>query len=134
MKTTIFTVIMLLTVTCLHAQEIRLIDPGVLGRPTDEAVKFLLPAATAAIEPKTIQVDVSMGKYSGAMARYGGSVTFEEAREHLNKKYKKYEQPSYSDNKQMGLWRVTDERFAIQLIHDEEGTSVLYLPFKESSK
>jgi len=132
MRTIIFTAMMLLSVPCLYAQEIRLFDPGVLGQPVDHAVKILLPADAKAIEPKAIQLDVQSGKYSGAIARYGRSISLEEARESLNRKYKKFEQPSFSDNKQMGLWRVTDAKFAIQLNQDEEGTSVLYLPFKNA--
>lgn len=130
MKTTIFTVMMMFAVTCLNAQEISLIDPQVLGQPADQAVKFLLPANAKAIEPITIQVDITNGKYSGAMGRYGSKITLEEACENLNKKYKKYEQTSFANNRQMCVWRITDEKFAIQAVNNEDGTTILYLPFK----
>jgi len=135
MKRTILAIMMLLTTTNINAQEIKLADPGVLGQSADEAVKLFISAAPKAIEPQTIQVDLEDGKYSGVMVHYGRNVTLEQARESLNEKYKKYQQPSFAENKEMGLWRVTDRKFAIQLTKTEEGVRIIYLPFgKEQLK
>jgi len=122
---------MLLTTTNLDAQEIKLADPGVLGQSADEAVKLFISAVPKAIEPQTIQVALEDGKYSGLMVHYGRNVTLEQTRESLNEKYKKYQQPSFAENKEMGLWRVTDRKFAIQLTKTEEGVRIIYLPFSK---
>ncbi|NVN89827.1 MAG: hypothetical protein HXX11_04420 [Desulfuromonadales bacterium] len=135
MKKIILTTIMLLTATHLNAQEIKLFDPGVLGQATDEAVKLFVATDPKAVEPQTIQVDLENGKYSGVMVHYGRNVTLEQARESLNEKYKKYQQPSFSENKEMGVWRVIDRKFAIQLAKTEDGVRIIYLPFgKEQLK
>src|SRR6266704_1666587 len=135
MKKIILATIMLLIATHLNAQEIKLVDPGLFGRSTDEAVKLFVAADPKAIEPQTIQVDLENGKYSGVMVHYGRNVTLEQARESLNEKYKKYQQPSFAENKEMGLWRVTDRKFAIQLTKTEEGIRIIYRLFgKEQLK
>lgn len=122
---------MLLSTTNLDALEIKLADPGVLGQSADEAVKLFISAVPKAIEPQNIQADLDDGKYSGLIVHYGRNVTFEQARESLNEKYKKYQQPSFAENKEIGLWRVNDRKFAIQLTKTEEGVRIIYLPFSK---
>ena len=65
------------------------------------------------------------------VVHYGRNVTLEQARESLNEKYKKYQQPSFAENKEMGLWRVTDRKFAIQLPKTDEEVRIIYLPFSK---
>ena len=58
MKIIILATIMLMSTTHLNAQEIKLVDPGVLGRSADEAVKLFVATDPKAIEPQTIQLDL----------------------------------------------------------------------------
>lgn len=121
---------MLLTARHINAQEIKLVDPGVLGRSAGEAIKLFVATDPKAIEPQTILVDLENGMYSGVIAHYGRNVTLEQARTSLNEKHKTYEQLSFAENKEMGLWRITDRKFAIQLTKTEEGIRIIYLPFR----
>jgi hypothetical protein len=113
----------------LYAQELRNFNPGVLGKSVDEAVTLLLPADVKAIDPISISADVKNGKFYATTINYPLAATFDQAKQSLNKLYKKYEKIQSADGPKMSLWRVEDRRFAIQLTESTESIQVIYIQF-----
>ena len=123
---------LLLVAGQLNAEELRLFNPGIFGKSVEEPVTVSLPVNQKAIEPISILTDVKSEKFVGATVLYHKSVSFDKARESINKVYKNYESEFSTDGPKMGLWRVTERKFAIQLTETDEAIQVLYLPFTDS--
>ncbi|MFX0140093.1 MAG: hypothetical protein ACFFDN_41005 [Candidatus Hodarchaeota archaeon] len=79
------------------------------------------------IEPDIVQVDVKDGMFYAGTVTYLDEITFEEARESLNKIYKKYEMQTFAKDPQMGIWRVTERKFTIMLAKEDEQIQVMYI-------
>jgi hypothetical protein len=131
MKITIIASALLLVAGQLNAEELRLFNPGIFGQSVEEPVSITLPADQKAIEPISILTDVKSGKFAGATVFYPKSISFDKARESINRTYKRYESRFSPDNPKMGQWRVSDRRFAIQLTETDEAIQVIYLPFMD---
>ena len=71
-----------------QAKGIQLFNPDVFGQPTSTAIKILQDKKPDDIEPVSVLVDIRDGKYIASSLFYCKKVTFEEARETLNKQYK----------------------------------------------
>jgi hypothetical protein len=80
------------------------------------------------IEPNNIQVDMIEGRYRGAIVDYGKQLSFEEAKESMNKRYKLYENISLARDS-FGAWRLENERFSIILVQEEENIQIIYNQF-----
>jgi hypothetical protein len=132
MKISIIASALLLVASQLHADELRFFNPGIFGKSVEEPVSITLPADQKTMEPISILTDVKSGKFAGATVYYPKSISFDKARESINKKYKQYESKFSPDNPKMGLWRASDRRFAIQLTETDEAIQVIYLPFTDS--
>jgi hypothetical protein len=74
-------------------------------------------------------VDIKNGIYIAATIQYPDKLSFEEAREHLNKLYKQYEVTNFSEDPLMGLWRNEDMKFAIQLTRVRNVIEIRYIQF-----
>lgn len=116
---------------CPPRPDLQLFHPAILGRPAEEPVRLLMLCDGDAIPPESITVDIEKGRYLAATVRYPSDITLQEARDSLNRLYKKHEKPSFSDCQMMGLWRNEDEEFAIQLTRDQECLRVIYITFHE---
>lgn len=107
---------------------------GVFGKSVDDAVILLLPGDAAAIQPLTIMTDVKDGKYYAATVTFPETVTLAQARASLNALYPGTEKSSFADDPNMGLWRVEQHRFAIQVSHDKTGLRVIYITFQPTKE
>lgn len=114
--------------------DIRYFHPGIFGRSANEPVTLLLPGNTEALHPLTIMTDIKESRYFAATVCYPKTITFEEVREALNQRYKKYEKASFATNALMGLWRNEDDQYAIQLTENKDAIQVIYISFMKFSE
>lgn len=93
-----------------------------------------LPTGRNAIKPILILTDINeKGNFYAATVTYPESVTFEIAKDSLNKMYRKYEVKSFVDDSITGLWRHEDKKITIQLSTIDQGESqvvqIFYISF-----
>jgi hypothetical protein len=81
---------------------------------------MLLTTANANWSPIQVVLDYKDDACYGAMVRYERSRSFETLRAAFNSRFGKHELPTFADDPTMGIWRMEDAGFAIQLSHDEE--------------
>ena len=110
-----------------HAKDLQHFNPEVFGHSTKNSIKLLYDPKPGDIEPVTVMVDVKDGVYHAATIRYPKKLTVEEARQSINKLYKKYERSSLVKEGEMGVWRVENKRFTIMLAQEECTITVLYI-------
>jgi hypothetical protein len=112
--------------------DLQLLNTEVFHQSVDIPITTLRSRRLDQIEPSVIQLDVADGKYYAATLIYPKTLAFSDARRAINRVYKKYEHEKFSDNPQMGLWRVEDSKFAIQLTEHEDGEhlQVIYVTFQ----
>ncbi len=77
-----------------------------------------------------ITADISCSKYIAASVFYPETVTFDQARESLNKIYQKYENQKLYKESVQALWRVEDKRLAIHMIQEERRIRIMYIQFQ----
>ena len=109
--------------------ELRLFDTSVFGKRTTEAVVLLKPEKAGTLDPETVLVDIQKGQYYAATIRYPKDMSFESARQSLNRVYAKWEKKSFAQDPTMGIWRNDDEKFSIQLTEDGFTIVVIYINF-----
>jgi hypothetical protein len=126
-------ILLLLAVTFLtptsEAKAPQLFNTAVLGQPVEKNITLLQDKAPYSVEPVTVMVDIKNGKYIAATIQYPDTLSFEEARENLNKLYKQYEVTNFSEDPLMGLWRNEDMKFAIQLTQGRNVIEIRYIQF-----
>jgi len=108
---------------------LQLFDPGVFGKSTKDAVVLLKPKEDGQIEPETIMVDVTKGRYYAATVRYPKCLTLGQARDDLNQLYGKWEREAFAKDPELALWRNEDDQFAISLSEDDDNLVVIYINF-----
>ena len=111
------------------ADEPRLFNESVLGSAPTDALPMLLPGASAAWAPMQIMLDYKDNACYGAMIRYERKHSFESLRRAINARFGKHENATFAKNPAMGIWRVEDARFTIQLSDsdDEDCYTALYV-------
>ena len=65
----------------------------------------------------------------GAMVHYSKSDSFDHLRDAINTRFSKHEVEGFGDDPVMGLWRIEDSQFAIQLTGDDDSYVVAYVCF-----
>ncbi len=113
-----------------QAKGIQLFNPDVFGQPTSTATKILQDKKPNDIEPVNVLVDIREGKYVASSLFYSKKVTFDEARESLKKQYKTYENLSLYKPLVMSVWRVTDKKFAVSLVQEDDHVRIMFLQFQ----
>lgn len=98
--------------------------------PTD-AIPVLLTCSNAEWSPRQVVLDYKDGACYGAMVHYDRLRSFEVIRSAINSRFGKHEQPSFADDPTMGIWRMDDAGFSIQLSDDDEEDSymAIYVQF-----
>jgi len=124
----------------LYSKELRHFNPDIFGKSVDEPVTLLMPdESKEAILPITVLTDVDKkGIYVAATVHYPYEISFDQARESLNKLYGKYAVENFKDNPHMGLWRNEDKGYSIQMVVHfqaiEQVIQVIYISFKHRNK
>jgi len=113
LKTILSTLIPLTFCSIAQAKDIQLFNTDVLGSATSKESRLLQDITSDEIKPLTVMVDPQCSRYVAATVTYPHQVSFEQARETLNRNYKKYEKPSLYEESKMAVWRVEDRKFAI---------------------
>jgi len=99
---------------------VQLFNEAVLGSSPTDAIPMLLTFANATWSPKQVVLDYKDDACYGAMIHYNRSRSFEMLRAAFNSRFGKHEQPTFADDPTMGIWRMEDAGFAIQLSDDED--------------
>jgi len=110
---------------------VQLFNEAVLGSSSTDAIPVLLTCPNAEWSPRQVVLDYKDGACYGAMVHYDRSRSFEAIRSAINLRFGKHEQPSFADDPTMGIWRMDDAGFSIQLSDDEEEDSymAIYVQF-----
>jgi hypothetical protein len=117
-----------------QAKGIQLFNPDVFGQPTSTAIKILQDKKPDDIEPASVLVDIRKGKYIASSLFYSKKMTFEEARETLNKQYKTNENLSLYKPSIMSVWRVTDKKFTISLVQEDDHVRIMFIQFQPTKE
>ena len=104
---------------------VQLFNEAVLGSSPTDAIPMLLTTANANWSPKQVVLDYKDGACYGAMVHYERSHSFEVLRSAVNSRFAKHEQPTFADDPTMGIWRMEDLGFTIQLSDDEDEDSFM---------
>jgi hypothetical protein len=129
MKTLLLMMFFLLICPLAEAKDLQYFNPEVFGCSSSAPVKLFHEMKSDDIEPIIVQMDIKDGIFYAATITYPNEIKFEEARESLNKKYKKYE-TQYSPEVKVCNWRVEDKKFVISLAQEENFLQVLYISFQ----
>lgn len=124
----------------LYSKELRHFNPDIFGKAVDEQVMLLLPdESKEALMPITVLTDVDKkGIYVAATVHYPYEISFDQARESLNKLYGKYAVDGFKDNPHMAIWRNEDKGYSIQMVVHfqaiEQVIQVIYISYKHRNK
>jgi len=110
---------------------VQLFNESVLGSAPTDAIPMLLPNETATWSPKQVILDYKDNACYGAMIHYERSQPFESLRDAINLRFGDYEQPTFAKHPTMGIWRMEDSGFTIQLSDsdDEDSYMAIYIRF-----
>ena len=120
---------MILLGSIAEAKDIQLFNPDLFGQPANKEIKPLNDRKTDEIEPNIVKLDIKDGKYIASTITYPAQITFEEARESINRYFKKYEHNNYKTHA-MAVWRVTDKKFMISLTKEKDAIQMIYIQFQ----
>jgi hypothetical protein len=109
--------------------DLRLFDTSVFGKRTTDAIVLLKPERVGTLNPETVMVDIEKEQYYAATVRYPKEMSFEAARQSLNRAYGKWEKQTFAKDPTMGIWRNEDDKFSIQLTEDGFTLVVIYIKF-----
>jgi len=109
----------------LAEASVQLFNEAVLGSSSTDAIPMLLSTANANWSPKQVVLDYKDDACYGAMIHYERSHSFELLRSAINSRFGKHEQPTFADYPTMGIWRMEDTGFAIQLSDDDDEDSFM---------
>ena len=104
---------------------VQLFNEAVLGSSPTNAIPMLLATSTASWSPKQIVLDYKDNACYGAMVHYERSHSFELLRRAINSRFGEHEQATFADDPTMGIWRMEDDGFTIQLSDDEDEESFM---------
>jgi hypothetical protein len=114
----------------VRAKDIQLFNPDILGQPTSNEIKLLRNKETDEVEPFTTLLNIRNGVYIAATIMYPSEVTFQEARDSLNRIYKNYEQLPLLRDHEMAVWRIENRKYAVDLIQQEDKIRIMYIQFQ----
>lgn len=114
---------------------VQLFNESVLGSSPTDPIPMLLTSANADWSPKQVVLDYKDNACYGAMVHYDRSQSFEVLRSAINARFGEHEQPTFADDPTMGIWRMDDAGFTIQLSDDEDGDlyMAIYVLFVDPS-
>jgi hypothetical protein len=112
-------------------ETVQLFNESVLGSAPTDAIPMLRPNATATWVPTQVVLDYKDNACYGAMIHYERSHPFESLRRAINSRFGNYEQPTFANDPTMGIWRMEDAGFTIQLSDsdDEDSYMAIYIRF-----
>ena len=110
---------------------VQLLNEAVLGSSPTDAVPMLLKHSNATWTPKQVILDYKDNACYGAMVHYNRSNSFYQLRAAINSRFASYENPTFAASPTMGIWRIEDLGFSIQLSinNDEDTYTVIYILF-----
>jgi hypothetical protein len=112
--------VFLLSVSSSRAGDVQVFNTDVLGQPTSQPIRLLVDKKSGDSEPFVLWTDVACGRYIAASAFYQKPVVVSDVVVTLEKLYGTSMRLFFGPP--MWLWRLTDKRFAIQLMEaDGEG-------------
>lgn len=114
--------------------DLRLFNTSVFGKQTTDAVVLLEPERAGTLDPETVMVDIEKGQFNAATIRYPKEMSFEAARQSLNRVYGKWEKKTFANDPTMGIWRNEDDKFSIQLTEDGFSIVAIYIKFSMVSE
>ena len=104
---------------------VQLFNESVLGSAPTDAIPMMLPNATATWAPTQVILDYKDNACYGAMIHYERSRPFESLRHAFNSRFGAHEQRTFANEPAMGIWRMEDAGFTIQLSDNDEEDSFL---------
>lgn len=104
---------------------VQLFNEAVLGSSPTDPIPMLLTSANADWSPKQVVLDYKDNACYGAMVHYDRSQSFDVLRSAINARFGEHEQPTFADDPTMGIWRMDDAGFTIQLSDAEEEDSYM---------
>ena len=104
---------------------IQLFNEAVLGSSPTDPIPMLLTSANSDWSPKQVILDYNDGACYGAIVHYDRLQSFEVLRTAINARFGDHEQPTFADDPTMGIWRMDDAGFTIQLSDNEEEDSFM---------
>jgi hypothetical protein len=112
-------------------ENVQLFNESVLGSDPTESIPILLPNVIATWAPKQVVLDYKDNACYGAMVHYERSHPFETLRRAINSRFGEHEQPTFANDPTMGIWRIEDAGFTIQLSDsdDEDSYMAIYVLF-----
>ena len=108
---------------------VQLFNESVLCSSPTDSIPMLLPNDNARWVPQQVILDYKDNACYGAMVHYSKSDSFEHLRDAINTRFSKNEVEGFGDDPDMGLWRIEDSQFAIQLTDDDDSYVVAYVCF-----
>lgn len=110
---------------------VQLFNEAVLGSSPTDAVSVLQPSANTSWSPRQVVLDYKDDACYGAMVHYDRSRSFENLRSAINTRFGEHEQPAFANDPTMGIWRMDDREFSIQLSDNDEEDSytAIYVQF-----
>ena len=114
---------------------VQFFNEALLGADPTQPIPVLLPSETAKWVPKQVVIDYDKNACVGAIIHYEREYSFEELRDALNLRFSSYEDTAFAKDPKMGIWRVENSGFTIQLSDNEEEDSyiAIYIRFADSS-
>ncbi len=112
-------------------ESVQLFNEAVLGSAPTDTIPMLLPNTTSAWAPKQVVLDYKDNACYGAMIHYERSRPFESLRRAFNLRFHAHENETFATEPTMGIWRMEDAGFAIQLSdnEDEDSFMAIYIRF-----
>ena len=104
---------------------VQLFNESVLSSAPTDSLPMLLPCPDIAWTPRQVILDYKDNACYGAMVHYDRTQSFEALRDAMNSRFGKHEQPTFANDPTMGIWRMDDAGFTIQLTDDEEEDSYM---------
>jgi hypothetical protein len=132
MKKLFIVLAFLFSASVAQAKDIQLLNPEFLGQPTSSSIKLLYDKKSDEIEPYVVTTDIKCSKYNASSVFYPTAVTFAQARESLNKLYKKYEKQNLYQESVQALWRIEKKRFGVHLVQEENRVRIMYIQFQST--
>jgi hypothetical protein len=121
MKITILSIFFcLFLVGTSSAEEIRLLNLDILGRPLTNTGQILSPLEQRGTDPVLVTFMTHKGRIHVVIFQYPTHITFEELRRAIDKVYGKYKQPDQGSlNNPHAWWYIPKGKIEIQMDRNE---------------
>ncbi len=99
-----------------QAEEIKLLNLDILGKPLTNTHQILSSSENRGIEPTVVTFMTHKGRISAVILNYPTHIDFQELRRAIDKVYFKYKQPDQGPlNNPLVLWHIPKGKIEIQM-------------------